>query len=259
MPTRGRTDMLLRSIGSLLAYADDNSQIEWLFAFDSDDADSNLWCQENILPEIAQQNSTYAVYEFEPMGYHNLNVYLNNLAEHAVGDWLVFWNDDAVMQDPGWDTAILQQNDRFCIQAFDTHRKHPYSIFPIVPRQWFEILGHLSQHSLNDAYISQIAWMLDIMHRLDIRVDHQRFDLTGANNDTTYRKRIVLEGNPNSPVDFNHIDQRRRRLDDAQKIAAYLRSQGVDMQHWDEVLAGQRDPWKKMMESDVNNQMMRIA
>jgi hypothetical protein len=260
LPSRGRTHQLARSIQSLIDHADSPADLQWILAFDSDDADSRDYFVEHIAPQIQASGGRYSVLEFQPMGYANLHRYLNRLAQMARATWWVFWNDDAVMQDPGWDTEILRAGDRFCIQAFDTHNQHPYSIFPIVPRAWYDTLGHLSQHPLNDAYISQIAWMLDIMVRLPTRVLHDRYDLTGANQDATYQARDLrgLEGNINNPRDFNHESQRRLRVDDAKKLAKYLKDQGLDTSHWDEVMAGKRDPWAKMLAMDVNKQMMRI-
>ena len=192
------------------------------------------------------------------MGYGRLNDYVNNLAKSAQGNWFVFWNDDAVMQDQGWDTVINSYTGQFVIQAFDTHNLHPYSIFPIVPRAWFETLGYLSQHPLNDAYISQMAWMLDIMVRIPVRVLHDRFDLTGNNNDNTFQQRQYLEGNVNDPRDFNHVRSRQQRFQDCVKLAEYMNSQGTDTTHWNEIAQGRRDPWAKMLASDVNKQMQRF-
>lgn len=255
--TRGRTDLLDRSVSSLLANADDPASLQWLFAWDSDDQDSYDYFDRNILPKIKATGARFTCMEFPPLGYGRLHEYVNALAARATGDWFVFWNDDAIMLDPHWDTVITSYQDRFCLQAFDTHKKHPYSIFPIVPRAWYDQLGHLSLHPLNDAWISQIAWLLDCVVRLDIRCDHERFDLTGKNQDATFKNRVIYEGNVNDPRDFNHAENRRLRNQEANQLARYLGGLGYDMSHWNEVAQGQRDPWEKMLASDVNNQMMR--
>lgn len=257
LPTRARTHTLVKSISSLIDNCETPSKIEWLFGFDDDDVTSSAWCVENVIPLIEQSGGVYKVLSYPPMGYENLHKYVNGLAKFAKGKWFVFWNDDAVMEHAGWDRVILETTD-FCIQAFDTHNKHPYSIFPIVPREWYDWLGHLSRHQLNDAYISQIAWMLDIMKRIDVKVTHARFDLTGENKDDTYLRRRVFEGNRFDPRDFNHATQRKFRLDDANIISQRLVEQGKDMSHWYEIRSGKRDPWAKMLESDVNNHMKRL-
>jgi len=259
LPSRGRTDILKRSVESLLNTSDDPGSIQFILGFDNDDKESSQYFVDEIVPLLEKVDSKYLVLEFAPIGYENLHKYLNIMAKHALAPWWVFWNDDAVMLDDHWDTTISAQGDRFCIQAFDTHNLHPYSIFPIVPRTWYELLGHLSQHQLNDAYISQIAWMLDIMVRIPIRVEHERFDLTGKNEDDTYKNRIIHEGDVQHPRDFNHQSNRRLRIQDANKLVTYLRSKGHEIAWWEDLLAGKKDPWEKMLASDVNNMLKRVS
>ena len=257
LPTRGRRETLDRSVSSLIDHADKPDNLQWLFGWDDDDTETYHWFESNVLPKIQSTGARYTCMQFPPLGYGRLHEYVNALAARATGDWFVFWNDDAEMLDPHWDTVITSYQDRFCLQAFDTHKKHPYSIFPIVPRAWYDEIGHLSLHPLNDAWLSQIAWLLDVVVRLDICVEHQRFDLTGNNNDDTFRNRVIYEGNVNDPRDFNHSENRRIRNQEANQLARYLGGLGYDMTHWNEVAQGQRDPWEKMLASDVNNQMMR--
>lgn len=258
LPTRGRTNQLQRSVFSLIDTATEPSQIQWLFGFDNDDMATYHWFQEHVLPNIIASGAKYTCMAFEPMGYVKLNEYVNRLAAKAVGDWFVFWNDDAVMETAGWDQEIVNHTGEFCLQAFDTHNKHPYSIFPIVPREWFELIGHLSLHQLNDAWLSQIAWMLDIMKQIPVKVLHDRADLTGNNRDETYKNRIIYEGNVQNPLDFNHANFRKLRFDDAHKIAKYLLDKGYELTHWQSAYEGKTDVWSKMMAADVNNQMKQF-
>ena len=258
LPSRGRTNMLKRSITSLLDLADTPASLEFLLAFDDDDTESSTYFISEVAPLIEQAGATYSVLEFARMGYGRLHEYLNSIAPYAQADWWVFWNDDAVMLDQGWDTVIISQGNRFCIQAFDTHNLHPYSIFPIVPRAWFDTLGYLSQHPLNDAYISQIAWMLDIMVRIPVKVSHERFDLTGQNNDKTFEDRVIYEGNSHDPRDFNYVSNRGQRVYNANRLADYLEGRGYDMTYWKKVSSGELDPWTKMLEADVNKQVTKF-
>lgn len=255
LPTRGRTTQLDRSISSLIDTADDPGAIQWLFGFDNDDLETYKWFQEHVLPKIMTTGAKYTCMGFEPLGYVKLHEYVNRLAAKATGNWFVFWNDDAVMKTPGWDTEIISHSDTFCLQAFDTHNKHPYSIFPIVPREWFDLIGHLSLHQLNDAWLSQIAWMLDIVKPISVEVLHDRADLTGNNKDATFKGRIIYEGNPADPRDFNHESFRQKRLVEANKIAKYLISKGYPLEHWTLACQNKTDIWHKMLAADVNNQM----
>jgi hypothetical protein len=259
LPTRGRTTQLLRSVESLVDLADDSATIQWLFGFDNDDMDTYQWFQDHVLPKIVASGAKYTCMGFEPLGYIKLNEYVNQLAAKATGDWFVFWNDDAVMKTSGWDTEIVNHTGEFCLQAFDTHNKHPYSIFPIVPREWFELIGHLSLHQLNDAWLSQIAWMLDIVKPIPVEVLHDRADLTGNNRDATYKNRIIYEGNVDNPLDFNHNNFRETRIKETCQIAKYLLDKGYDLTHWKLSCEGKTNVWGKMMAADVNNHMQQFA
>ena len=138
-----------------------------------------------------------------------------------------------------------------------THRCHPYAIFPIVPREWYYLFNRLSAHQLSDAYLSQVAYMTGIMQNIDVEVLHDRFDLTGNNNDATFKHRPMLEGNHLDPRDFNYPTNRQQRLEDANKIAWFLQATGQDTSWFTRVVSGAQDPWEFMtsQHQDPNGQL----
>ena len=164
------------------------------------------------------------------------------------------------MLSQGWDERIAEVK-KFRVLRIPTHNQHPYAIFPIVPRAWTDLFGYMSAHQLSDSWVSQVGYLLDIVHNIDVEVLHDRFDITGNNKDSTWENRPMLEGNPNDPRDFNHVNWRNRRVSDAHKIAQYLKSQGEDMTWFDNVLKGTQDPWAKMTspEYDPNKQIARFT
>lgn len=259
LPTRGRAESLERSIRSLVESADDISTVQFMFGFDDDDSIGVEHFTNAVQPYLDQHDISYTAMSFKPMGYIRLNEYVNELARASDAQWLVFWNDDAIMHSAHWDTNIYKYTGQFKVLAFDTHNKHPYSIFPIVPREWLDLLGYLSPHQISDGWISQQAYLLDIMERTDISVEHDRFDLTGNNHDETYQNRPMLEGNPSDPRDFHHTGQIQKRHEDAAKIAQYLeKERGVSMKFFADVFRGTQDPWEKLKLNDVNKQMMQF-
>jgi len=197
----------------------------------------------------------YTAMTFRPMGYGRLNEYINELAKNSSADWMFFWNDDALMETPNWDKKITKHTGEFKLLAVHTHHDHPYSIFPIVPRAWLDVVGHLSQHSMTDAWLSQIAYCIDIWERIEVNVLHDRADLTGNNKDDTYKNRELLEGNPNNPRDFHHPKMTLTRMDECDKLVNYMKSQGNDSDWWERVKTGKQDPWAKLKENDINKQM----
>lgn len=259
LPTRGRADSLERSIRSLVNNADNIGRVQIMFGFDNDDEVGVKHFQDVVQPYLDDNEVEYTAMSFNPMGYIRLNEYVNALARASDARWLVFWNDDAIMHSKSWDTSIMSYDGQFKLLAFDTHNKHPYSIFPIVPRDWLELLGYLSPHQISDAWLSQQAYMLDIMERTDISVEHDRFDLTGNNKDETYENRPMLEGNPDNPLDFHSLQNSQRRVEDATKIAQYLeQTRGMDMKFFADIFRGTQDPWEKLKINDVNKQMVQF-
>lgn len=258
LPTRGRTDALQRSVMGLINRAFDLSSIQILFAFDNDDDLGQNFFNENIEPWLDKKGVDYIAMEFEPLGYQRLNEYINALAKKASADWIFFWNDDAIMETTGWDREIAKHTGEFKLLAVHTHRDHPYSIFPIVPREWMDVLGYLSPHPLTDAWLSQIAYKLDIWERIDVWVTHDRHDLTGNNKDATFdaRKMNQLEGNPNNPKDFHNASWVSLRYKESEILSVYMKEQrGLDITFWENIKAGKQDPWEKLKVNDVNQQM----
>jgi hypothetical protein len=255
LPTRGRAQALMSSIQSLYTLAEDFDSIEILFGVDNDDVVGMENMLHNVCPWIEKNNIKHKIVVFEPQGYNNLHRYVNGLAEHSQGSWLFFWNDDAVMKTTAWDARLRERTGEFKLLSVYTHNDHPYSIFPILPREWFEILGHISQHSSNDAYVSQLAYYLDIFERIDIHCDHNRYDITGINNDATYQQRRIMEGDPSQPGDLNHPDMVNARTDDLAKLATWMQDQGIDLTFFVNAWQGQQDPWVKMRANDTNNQV----
>lgn len=249
--------MLDSSIMSLLDLAKDPGSIEILLMFDDDDQQSFEWFQTNVAPKIDTAGSRFTAWQTPRLGYEHLHKYVNFLAGQAQASWLMFWNDDAKMLTPAWDNEIRSVTG-FHVLRMPTHNEHPYAIFPILPRAWYEFFGYLSCHQLSDAWISQIAYLLDIMQNIPVRVIHDRHDLTGNNRDSTFEERVILEGNPSDPRDFNHVDRRQHRINDAEKLCRLLESQGREMSWFRAVIAGTQDPWEKMIspEYDPNRQVM---
>ena len=258
LPTRGRTTALTRSLIGLLEQADDLDSIQLLLGLDTDDTVGIEHFQNELQPKLDDMGVDYTAMTFAPIGYGRLNEYINELAKNSSADWLFFWNDDAIMETQGWDQRITEHNGKFKLLAVHTHNDHPYSIFPIVPRAWLDVIGHLSLHSMTDAWLSQNAYCLDIWERIDVHVLHDRADLTGNNLDATYKERELLEGNPSNPRDFHNPNMSTLRFQECDALNNYLKKLGLNPTWWDRVKSREQDPWEKLKENDVNDQMRQF-
>jgi len=87
-----------------------------------------------------------------------------------------------------------------------------------------------------------------------VDVVHERYDLTGDNQDATFNNRPMLEGNPKDPRDFLYMDVIELRYSDCRKIAAYMESIGMSTEFFKNVLRGIQDPWEKLKINDANHQ-----
>jgi hypothetical protein len=259
LPTRGRCDSLKISVQSLFEKAAETRSIQIMFGFDRDDDVGTQSFKVDIEPYLKDKNVSYCAFLFEPLGYIRLNEYVNYMALKSQADWLVFWNDDAVMETDNWDQIIVGHTGEFKLLAFHSHNEHPYSIFPIVPKSWLDLLGYLSPHQLSDAWLSQQAYMLDIWERISVQVTHDRYDLTGNNHDDTYKNRPMLEGNPSDPRDFNSTAMRQLRFDDCGKLAQYMKQHGIDTTFFENIMAGKQNPWEKLIKNDINQQMKQFT
>ena len=258
LATRGRTESLGRSIHSLVELADDISRVQIMFAFDNDDDVGFKYFVDELQPWMDERDINYTAMKFERMGYVNLHKYNNAMAKQTDSDWLVIWNDDAVMQSQGWDTTIMSYEGQFKLLSFKTHNMHPYSIFPIIPRTWYDLLGYISPHPTQDGWVSQQAYMLDIYQRIDVDVLHDRFDLTGNNDDDIFANRPMLEGDPSHPMDFHSKEMLDLRHLDCAKLATHMRRQGLSTAYFENIFKGDQDPWQRLRENDINSQMVQF-
>ena len=258
LPTHERTDTFTRSVKSIVENADDPKSLQIIFGIDNDDEIGRAHFTDVIQPYLDEQGVDYIAVGFEPMGYLGLNHYYNGTAAEADADWLFVWNDDAFITSKGWDTEVRKHDGEFKMLKIHTHNEHPYSIFPIYPKEWYDLFGFLARHQMIDAELSQNAYMLDIMEIIDIHATHDRADLTGNNDDATQRNKKSLEGNPQDPRDLHHMNYVNARIADCELIARYLESKGQDMSFWDNVKIGKQDPWVTMRKNDINKQVVQI-
>lgn len=252
LPTRGRPQLMFRSLQGLVEKAVDTSSIEFLVAIDNDDKQSYEFIEKEVIPWFNEKQIELRVYAMDRLGYVQLHKYVNFLGYNSTGRWMLFWNDDAVMESHAWDNDIRSHNGELSILRFkDNHNCHPYSIFPIVPRDWCTLFECLSPAQQTDAWISQVAWLSDSMVTIESEVTHDRYDITGNNNDATFQERVYLN-------DAESSEMFHKKQHFAAKWVWLRKIAGQDTGWWDHIQEGTVDPWEKMLAMDVNNQMVTI-
>jgi len=259
LPTRGRAELSFKSLKTLWDTVSNKTDIEYLIALDDDDQTSIDYYESTAIPYMEENGIEYQVHVVPRWGYAQLNTYINYLGQQASGRWIMFWNDDAIMESKDWDLEIEKHTGKFRVLRMPDQSEHPYSIFPIVPHEWKVLLGDLSPQQMTDAWVSQIAYLCNIMVNIPVKVTHDRFDLTGNNNDETFNNRPQFEGNPSDPRDLNSPEMTNRRYQDAARIMWYLKTIDDYNDHFEKAITGKEDTWKYLKANDPNGQTARLA
>lgn len=259
IPTRKRVGQLRNSINSLIDTASSVDGIDLLVAVDNDDTETIDYIGNELIPYLNEKNVMLRSYNFNRLGYRNLHLYANYLVKESRGEWIILWNDDAIMKTENWDEKIMEYTGQFKVLRFkDNHNSHPNAIFPCVPRDWVVLFDTFSPHMAMDCWISQIGYLAGIVHNChEVYTFHNRFDLVGESPDEVALEREILDGNPDDPNDLNHPKQLDLKLEWVFKLNWFLKKIGQDPNWLDRALADPEfDIWSKHKENDINNQVM---
>lgn len=190
LPTRGRCELVDKSIKSLCDKATHRDLIMFHLGVDNDDTKAvgyNYYNSANIFKTV-----------FSPLGYKNLHLYYNVLSILALQfkGWLFLWNDDLIMSTEGWDDIVREYDNQFVVISPQTENTPQFDcLFPIIPTDWIFTTGRFSNNAHNDTWVEMIAKQLGILRKEPrIKVFHDRADFTGNNNDETFKNReYVME------------------------------------------------------------------
>jgi len=261
VPTRARPEMMFDALKSCWKNESGKGGVEYLMALDEDDQVSQDYFEKTIIPYMDKHSVDYEVHVVPKWGYTRLNEYLNYLAQRASGDWFLFFNDDARMMTKDWDSVIHRHTGEFKIFRCKDNHEHPYAIFPIIPHEYFVLTGSISPQQMTDAWVSQIAYLCDIMeNEFDLEIWHDRHDITGndATNDEVYKARVQLEGDPTNPMDLNSPEMNATRYTTCAKIMWYLKQKGKYNDHFEKVINGKGEAWDKLEANDPHGLTMRV-
>jgi hypothetical protein len=189
--SRGRYAALADAVDSLRDNATDVDHIEVIVAMDPDDLAMNYVKQSRY----GNGDASSIWVAPERYGYLGLHHYLNALAKQASGQWLMWFNDDMRMCTPGWDKRVLAS--RPAVLWPHANHVHHANIAPIWPKAWSDAVGHASPTTHMDTYLQRVGESLGRHDRVGVSIIHNRADVTGQNDDETYRdgrKKLGSEG-----------------------------------------------------------------
>jgi len=161
--TRKRSHELVYSLSSFIQNANDNKNIEYFFALDPDDKET-----EDALTKIspmcyANDAQLFCFVMDKRYGYGELEQYQNKAGELFTGECLFIFNDDLICIERGWDTNL-----RNAIKPF---REEPFWIASVplneiwkgtptfvgINRKWYEIIGRVSGSRATDGYLKLVG------------------------------------------------------------------------------------------------------
>lgn len=179
--------MFISSTTSLIENCDSTDNIEILLAVDDDDVETT-----KKISEFIADKKYIKMFFYERKRYRGLHHYINDLAHKAVDGSLMLWNDDAIMTSKNWDLEILKLHENFIVinpkvENMEDYWKNKGVLFPIIPKKWIEITKTWSPTPGLDSWIDVISKRLSILVSTEsITILHDRYELTGNNEDETY-------------------------------------------------------------------------
>lgn len=221
IPTRGRPQWLWESMTSLWETADNRGNVEFLLKVDDDDTATIDFLKDTIHPTAPVKVFTSP----RGRGYAEIHHWINQLAGHAKGTWLLVWNDDARMLTKGWDTmvecyipvdGVWHGAEGIICKVPTINGNLGNTAFFFLHRKVYEILGRLSYIPHCDTWVSSLMRMVDsLLYIPPIQVTH----------DEHHRDKVWQEGDPHrttSEYTSRNLDGMGVKLQDALKLHKYI-------------------------------------
>jgi len=183
-PTRGRPNLVLHHVDSVLGTVGDPTRMELLFYIDRDDP--KLAEYEGVFDKL--KNLTAGTLSIVAIVGDRTGTpkALNFMAARSTGDCLMISNDDLVFVTPHWDMAIdraasAYQDGIFNIFFDDGYFGEKLSCFPVIGRAWYLALGYVApvifEHCVVDWWIHHLGkFMGRNVFLPDVKIEHRHFD-----------------------------------------------------------------------------------
>jgi len=205
IPTRNRFDSLLKAINSIVNTTKDLSRVEILIRFDEDDESSISRIKELPTDEIDINIIIGKRYKYE-----ELHRYVNEMCEETKGEFIVWFNDDCIIQSNGWDDIIAEYIGKTICFYPNNKKTGSGNIFPIISRKIYETLGHFSLSQQVD------TWQAHVCNKAGLEI--RRDDLVFIHN---RKQSYVSDENRQSILNKTRRvwnKTKKKRLEDVEKL-----------------------------------------
>lgn len=231
-PSRNRAENLSRMVQSAVHTSSGYNKLQFLNYIDDDDPSINFYKSEQN-----KLNFSNYVDFFNTISVHqSVSKSWNVLASEALArdcDILIMGNDDQVFQTQNWDSILVDEINKFdhslyCMWFDDKINARYHCAFPIVPKEWFEILGYFTPGIFHFGYND--AWIFDVAKRAGITkfiptvtVEHMHFTVNKAEYDETYSfNRTQSRGNLYGKDKKIYDDTVNQRIADSEQLKRKL-------------------------------------
>ena len=181
VPSRGRPEALHESLDTLFGQAAEPAAIEVVIAVDPDD--------DSGYRELPADDRVRIWAAPERFGYAQIHRYYNELAARARGEWLLIWNDDALMRTQAWDQVIESQEPAILWPSANHHTE--LNLFPVWPAAWTRAMGHVSLCFNADTWLMEVGQMAGRHRKIPVEIFHDRDNVTGSGK---FADRTAAEG-----------------------------------------------------------------
>lgn len=165
VPSRGHPELLVRSAESLAGLAGSPEQVMIYVAADDDDPETIA---------VASELGVCRVFHRRP-GYAGLHVYYQALAELGSADWLLVWNDDAMMLTAFWDAILHEQPPSVLVADLQSHHSPAMCCFPAVRRTAVNALGRFCTDNPHvDSFWQDVGRATGTIAAVPIHVQHDQ-------------------------------------------------------------------------------------
>jgi glycosyltransferase involved in cell wall biosynthesis len=205
IPTKNRIKVLKETLDSLISEAHDLNSIEFLIMISENDKAINEYT--NLKAEY-EKLCNIKLFFNSLTGYANLHHYYNELAKIASGKWFCLFTDDILIT-KDWDFKIFNNGYSGTRILFAT------DYFPIVPKELYNVLGHISLSPHFDTWWQDLSRCVGIKRFIDVKIKHV---IDGDIFDAT-RKESAIQYQP----DWFFSNEGRTALKiDVDKLKSYL-------------------------------------
>jgi hypothetical protein len=175
-PTRVN-DKAYEAMDSIAGSCSDNDCIEILFKIDNKNQVEELTTLSNRFP------CSIKIYFNELLGLDNMHLFQNYLAKEASGKLLFFFGDDLTIEGDWvkyfWETRSFYKDQIYVVNT----RGHVWSPFPIITKEWVDILGFVSPFYMSDSWMQTVANLIyrhtHLPDESDVKITHNHIGPPG--------------------------------------------------------------------------------